>query len=130
VVLQTFEPENEVIRASARHDYATFYSREIEARRQLRYPPFSHLVRLEFRHNNPAEAENAARAIGERLKSMIDADKRVETDLIGPVPCAFAKLNGQYRWQVILRGPEPASLLRGMRLPEGWRVEVDPISLL
>jgi len=29
----------------------------------------------------------------------------------------------------VVRGPDPLSLLRG-RLPDGWRVEVDPLSLL
>jgi primosomal protein N' (replication factor Y) len=63
------------------------------------------------------------------LSKRIEKEKRSETDLIGPVPCFFAKQGGLYRWQIVLRGPDPASLLRG-RLPEGWRVEVDPVSLL
>jgi primosomal protein N' (replication factor Y) len=49
--------------------------------------------------------------------------------MIGPVPCFFAKVNGYYRWQIILRGANPQELLQGVKL-DGWRVEVDPISLL
>jgi primosomal protein N' (replication factor Y) len=45
------------------------------------------------------------------------------------VPCFFAKVGGWYRWQVLLRGPDPASLLRGKPFAS-WRVEVDPVSLL
>jgi primosomal protein N' (replication factor Y) len=56
-------------------------------------------------------------------------DGRIQTDLIGPVPSFFAKMGGWYRWQIVLRGPGPASLLRGIPLT-GWRVEVDPVSLL
>ena len=67
--------------------------------------------------------------LAERLKTDLIADSRMETDLIGPAPCFFAKINGIYRWQIILRGPQPVSLLHG-RLPDGWRVEVDPVSLL
>jgi hypothetical protein len=38
-------------------------------------------------------------------------------------------MDGEYRWQVILRGPDPASLLRGLRFDD-WRIEVEPMSLL
>jgi primosomal protein N' (replication factor Y) len=129
VILQTFMPENEVIQAASRHDYAGFYQQEIANRKRLGYPPFNRLVRLEFQHKNSEKAEKSAREMASLLTKRIEKDKRVETDLIGPVPCFFAKQSGSYRWQVILRGPEPVSLLRG-RLPEGWRIEVDPVSLL
>jgi primosomal protein N' (replication factor Y) len=129
VILQTFQPEHEVIRAAAGHDLAAFYEREIANRRRLGYPPFGQLLRLEYRHRDAEEAEQAAGKIADWLKKRVEAGKRTETEVIGPVPCFFAKVGGQYRWQVVLRGPEPASLLRG-RLPEGWRVEVGPVSLL
>jgi primosomal protein N' (replication factor Y) (superfamily II helicase) len=129
VILQTFEPENRVVRAAAQHDYAGFYAEELVQRRQLGYPPFGRLVRLEVRDQDAGRAESAARQIAAQVQKWIDSENRKETTLIGPVPCFFAKLGGFYRWQVVLRGPEPVSLLRG-RVPDGWRVEVDPISLL
>lgn len=129
VVLQTFMPENPVIQMAAKHDYAAFYEWEIENRRKLGYPPFGRLVRLEYRHRENAEAEKQARALAAGLVTDMQAGKRMGTDLIGPVPCFFAKINGIYRWQVILRGPDPVSLLNG-RIPEGWRVEVEPVNLL
>ncbi|MGD0877672.1 MAG: primosomal protein N' [Anaerolineales bacterium] len=129
VVLQTFQPEHYAIQAASRHDYAGFYSRELEERRKLGYPPFSRLVRLEYRAFDPAKAESEARAMAVRLSKDIVEDARVQTDLIGPVPCFFAKVAGWYRWQVVLRGPDPATLLSGKSL-NNWRVEVDPVSLL
>jgi primosomal protein N' (replication factor Y) (superfamily II helicase) len=129
VVLQTFQPDHYVIQAAAGHDYTAFYARELEYRRQLGYPPFGRLVRMEYRHFETAKGEAEARKMADRLSADIKAGQRIETDLIGPVPCFFTKLNGLYRWQIILRGPDPASLLRGKALAN-WRVEVDPVSLL
>jgi len=129
VIMQTFQPEHYAIQAAAGHDYAAFYKRELEERRRLGYPPYSRLVRLEYRHYDAAKAEAEARRIVGRLTVDIETDKRMQTDLIGPVPCFFARLGGYYRWQIVLRGPEPESLLRGKAL-EGWRVEVGPVSLL
>lgn len=129
VIMQTFMPENPVIQMAAGHDYAAFYRAEIENRRQVGYPPFSQLVRLEYRHREPMEAEKATIMLAQRIKDWLVMENRAETSLIGPAPCFYAKVNGLYRWQIVLRGPDPVSFLRG-RIPEGWRVEVQPLSLL
>jgi primosomal protein N' (replication factor Y) len=129
VILQTFEPTHRVIQAAAKHDYAGFYADELEQRRRFGYPPFGRLVRMEIRHRENDLAEAQARKLADRLKARIEVEKRVQTSLVGPVPCFYSKLRGEYRWQVLLRGPNPVELLHGQRL-DGWRVEVDPISLL
>jgi primosomal protein N' (replication factor Y) len=129
VVLQTFQPEHYAIQAASRHDYAGFYNQELAERRKLGYPPFSRLVRLEYRHYDPVQAETESRAMAARITTDIQIEKRNQTDLIGPVPCFFSKVGGWYRWQIVVRGPAPASLLQG-KLLQGWRVEVDPVSLL
>ncbi len=129
VILQTFQPQNRALQAAARHDYARFYADELVQRRRLGYPPFARLVRLEFRYRENARAEAEAQKTASRLKSQIEAQGRRQTELIGPVPCFFAQLGGVYRWQILLRGPDPVSLLRGQNL-ENCRVETQPISLL
>ncbi|HXF83756.1 MAG TPA: primosomal protein N' [Anaerolineales bacterium] len=124
VILQTFDPDHPIIQAAAKHDVKGFYQYELEHRRRLGYPPFTHLVRLEFRHADPASAEKEARRLAEKLSAGGE-----RSAVIGPVPCFFAKIGGLYRWQIVLRGSNPKELLRGVRL-DGWRVEVDPVSLL
>jgi primosomal protein N' (replication factor Y) len=129
VIFQTFQPDHYAIQAASGHDYASFYRQELAFRRQLRYPPFSRLVRLEYRHAQARAAETAAGNLAGQIRAWLLGEDRRGTDLIGPVPCFFSRLNGLYRWQIILRGPDPASLLNGHPLPD-WRVEVDPLSLL
>jgi primosomal protein N' (replication factor Y) len=140
VVLQTFDPGNPVIQAAARHDVNSFYQYELEQRRRLGYPPFSRLVRLEFRHQDAsvarAEAQKLAAKLGEMLVNGPSTSLRMswkQTTMIGPVPSFFAKIGGYYRWQIILRGPDPTSIWREESIARwltAWRVEVDPISLL
>lgn len=125
VVLQTFDPGNQVIQSAAKHDVNGFYEYELDQRKRLGYPPFSRLVRLEYRSADQESAEREARKVAEKLST---AHHPLST-VIGPVPCFFAKVGGYYRWQIVLRGANPQELLRDVRL-DGWRVEVDPISLL
>jgi primosomal protein N' (replication factor Y) len=129
VILQTFQPEHPVVRAAAGHDYAGFYQSELKGRRALGYPPFGRLVRMEYRHRENAQAEKEAQKTAGRLQSRIEVGGHVQTTIVGPVPCFFSKLRGEYRWQIVLRGPNPAEILQDQRF-DGWRVEVDPTSLL
>jgi primosomal protein N' (replication factor Y) len=133
VVLQTFDPANQVIQSAARHDVNGFYQYELEQRKRLGYPPFSRLVRLEYRHRDAVLVQDEARKLAARLAERLGTGDWKQTTMIGPVPSFFAKSGGLYRWQIILRGPDPASLLREdpvKRWLADWRVEVDPISLL
>jgi len=127
VVLQTYQPEHPAIQAAAAHDYAAFYAAELEARRSLGYPPFTRLVRLEYRHRDPEQARAAAQRLAAQLRHRLRA--AVGTRMVGPAPCFFARERGVYRWHIILRGPDPRRWLRGLAL-RGWRVQVDPVSLL
>jgi primosomal protein N' (replication factor Y) len=129
VILQTFQPEHYAIQAAARHDYAAFYRQELAYRRQLGYPPFAQLVRLEVRHHRPEEAERIAHDLAGKVQSWIEDEDRRATEMVGPVPCFFTRLAGQFRWQIVLRGPDPVSILRERHL-ETVRIEVNPPNLL
>ncbi|HKI53935.1 MAG TPA: primosomal protein N', partial [Anaerolineales bacterium] len=125
VILQTFDPDSQVIQSAAKHDVNGFYEYELEQRKRLGYPPFTRLVRLEYRSTDQVSAENEALRLAKKLSRV--SEKQLA--LIGPVPSYFAKVGGYYRWQIILRGGNPGEIIRDMKL-DGWRIEVDPVSLL
>jgi primosomal protein N' (replication factor Y) len=129
VILQTFHPQHYVIQAAAGHSYRDFYQKELEYRRQLGYPPFAQLVRLEYRHPDPLQAEQAAQKLAAQISGWIESEGFRSTAIVGPAPCFFTRLAGLYRWQIILRGPNPAALLQARSLGD-WRIEVNPPSLL
>lgn len=129
VILQSFTPENYAIQFASQHNVNGFYEHELNYRKQLGYPPFAKLARLEYRNPDNTKAEEEAKKLASKLKSKIEAEGRHQTELIGPVPCFFAKENGEYRWQIVLRSPEPISLLRDIKIND-WRIEIDPMNLL
>ncbi len=130
VIIQTYAPQHFCIQTASHHDYAGFYRQELEFRRQHGYPPFNRLVKLLFVHISAKKCREET----ERVRSLLDAQiaRRgiAGTDLIGPAPCFVGRIAGRHRWQVVIRGPNPASLLEDFALPLGWRVDVDPVSLL
>jgi primosomal protein N' (replication factor Y) len=129
VLLQSFHPDHYVLQAAAQHDYSSFYEQELRERRRLRYPPFSNLVRLLFKDPNEQKCRENAQAMAAQLIRMIKQQGRRNTDIIGPAPAFYSRLNKEYRWQIVLRGPDPQSMLKGIKLV-GWQTEVNPPSLL
>ena len=129
VVVQTYTPDSYAIIAAAAHDYAAFFEREIELRREEAYPPFVRLARLVYAHSNPERAEQQAERFARRLRE--EAAKRglPGVEVVGPAPPHVPKWHGRYRWQVTLRSPDPAELLREVPLAEGWTLDIDPASL-
>lgn len=129
VIMQSFTPENYAIQFASQHDVNGFYERELKYRKELGYPPFAKLARLEYRDVDNAKAESEAHKLANKLKSKIEAEALHQTELIGPVPCFFAKDNGIYRWQIVLRSPNPVSFLRDIKIND-WRIEIEPINIL
>ena len=129
VILQTFQPEHYSIQSAANHDYKGFFEKEIIERKRLGYPPFNRLIRLVYKHLDNEKAKSSTGSMVDYLQSKIKRTGKIETEVLGPLPCFYRKINNQYRWQVILRGPDPITLLP-TRFLEGWKVEVDPPNLL
>jgi primosomal protein N' (replication factor Y) (superfamily II helicase) len=130
VIVQSYTPEHYAIQAALTHDYADFYREELDFRHRHRYPPFSRLARFIYRH---ADEETCA-AEGDRLARLIAhaayAANVEDLDLMGPTPCFAAKIRDLYQWQLILRSGALDTILRDLRLPRGWQVDVDPVSML
>jgi len=125
VIVQTFQPEHYVIRAAASHSYRDFYRQELGFRRELGYPPFARLVRLVFRGQESLKVEESAQKVVRVIRQQDDG----LTDIIGPIPCFFSRQGGYYRWQIVLRGPNPIEMIRNIHLKD-CKIEVNPTSLL
>ncbi len=128
VILQTYQPDHYAIRAASTHDYDSFSSQELRHRADLGYPPFSRLVRMVYRDVSAPRAEREAGRMATAIANYIRENER-NIDLVGPAPCFFSRIRGQYRWQILLRGEDPAAVVPEEQ-PRGWGIDVDPVSLL
>jgi primosomal protein N' (replication factor Y) len=133
VLVQTFNPEHFCIQAAARHDYAAFFAAEAAARQRYAYPPFRRFVKWTYEHTDRYTAQVEATVLAERLEALIRMEGWLDSDVVGPAPAFLERLRGRYRWQVILRSPDPRAALRAIAaegLTRGWSVDVDPAATL
>jgi primosomal protein N' (replication factor Y) len=57
------------------------------------------------------------------------AERHAGISVVGPAPAYVARRAGRWRWNLLLRGADPAALLDG-GLDAPWSVDVDPDSTL
>ncbi len=130
VILQTYQPKHYAIQMAAEHDFANFYDTEIGYRRELGYPPFRRLARILFRDESESRARSDAESAANTIRARLAKLSLTATDIIGPAPCFFNRVNKVYRWHIILRGPDPSAVLRGWDIPRNWHVDLDPVDVL
>lgn len=129
-VVQTYSPGDPALEAAATGDYQGFYEHELAHRRRAGYPPFARLVRLTYHHGSEEHGLEEASRLAADLRLRRDAAGRADPDVLGPSPAYIRRLRGQYRWNILLRGREPARLLAEARIPQRWTLDVDPVNLL
>jgi primosomal protein N' (replication factor Y) (superfamily II helicase) len=130
VILQTYTPEHYALQAVAKHDYQLFFEREMAFRKRAAYPPYSRLTRLVYATGGAEQAEVGARQLATSLRSLLAEGNAGSGEVVGPVPCRLPRLRGRWRWQILLRSPQPSALLNCIDLPDGLSVDVDPQSFV
>ncbi len=100
VLIQTYNPEHFAILAASRHDYQAFYEQEIKIRRELGFPPFTSLVSLVVWGQDHDLVGAEARRLAQALQDMGDPAL-----VLGPVPAPMARLRGNWRQQILIKGP-------------------------
>jgi primosomal protein N' (replication factor Y) len=140
VVMQTYNPDHFCITAARDQDFRAFFTREIEFRRKLNYPPFARLLQLRFSGKEKGAVARTARQVGDRLRAaagMLHSD----VEVLGPIESPLSKIAGRFRWQLLVKGPGAAVLRQLVRrvlmaedAPSDRRVrmsvDVDPVSML
>ncbi|HEY6538783.1 MAG TPA: primosomal protein N' [Candidatus Dormibacteraeota bacterium] len=123
VILQTYSPDHAVVQLASRHDYLAFAEQELEARRQLNFPPFTRLLVLTRSDPSETVAREQAQQEGDRLRAGLAG---TEAEVLGPSPAFIPRLRSLYRWQLTIRAPRLEVVRSHLPQGRGWSVDVDP----
>lgn len=130
VIVQTYQPDHYAIAAAADHDYDAFYLAEMRFRTPHRYPPYRRQAKLVIADPVGARAQNAAEDLARQLRVVAREMALHATDILGPVPPFYGRVDGRYRWQIVIRSEDPRRLLAAASMPPNWWIDIDPVSLL
>lgn len=110
VLVQTYQPDHYSLLAAREHDYEGFYAQEVGFRRQLDYPPFAHLIHMVVSGEDEAKVIATAQSIGQLLH-----DGRFSGEVLGPAPAPLARLRGQFRHHLVLKGKDLVAMAAEVR---------------
>ncbi|MGE5416926.1 MAG: primosomal protein N' [Acidobacteriota bacterium] len=102
VIMQTFNPDDDIFELVQSEDYKAFFEQEIEFRRAFGYPPFSNLIRIIFAGSDEANVADEADFARALIEEMV-GEASDPVDILGPAPCMRRKLSGRYRYQILLK---------------------------
>jgi primosomal protein N' (replication factor Y) len=135
VFVQTYTPFSPSIQFARHHDFAGYFQQELEFRERCDFPPFKHAILITVRSPHEGRAKLSAETLRRRLKEALP-----EEFILGDAtPAPLEKLQGQFRFHILIRGEAIMRLSRLVRetldklpFPEDVTVtvDVDPYQLL
>jgi len=135
VFVQTYTPFSPSIQFARHHDFAGYFQQELEFRERCDFPPFKHAILITVRSAHEGRAKLSAETLRRRLKEALP-----EEFILGDAtPAPLEKLQGQFRFHILIRGEAIMRLSRLVRetldklpFPEDVTVtvDVDPYQLL
>jgi primosomal protein N' (replication factor Y) (superfamily II helicase) len=134
-IVQTIHPTHYSILHACRQDYEAFFAEEMRYREAMRYPPHTALVNVVVRAPKAGTALADAGTLAQHLRRRADAGR---FRVLGPAPAPLAKLRGEYRAQLFLKGSHRGAMREAVQAavaaePEMRRrvaIDVDPVSVL
>src|SRR6266702_1880428 len=135
VFVQTYTPFSPSIQFARHHDFAGYFQQELEFRERCDFPPFKHAILITVRSAHEERAKFSAETLTRRLREAVGT----EFVLGDATPAPLEKLQGQFRFHILIRGEAIVRLSRLVRetldklpFPEDVTVavDVDPYQLL
>ena len=103
-ILQSFLPEHYVLNLAAQQDYKAFYREEIALRRALTFPPICDICVLGLSSEIEQHVQRAADTLLQMMRDKIAAEQpAMPMRVLGPVRCTYGRLNGKYRYRLIIK---------------------------
>ncbi|HWC49385.1 MAG TPA: primosomal protein N' [Solirubrobacterales bacterium] len=109
VIVQTLAPHASSIEHAARHDSAGFLEMELERRKVLHYPPYSHLTRINFASENEARVDEAAVGVANELRRSLPQG----SELLGPAP--MFRVRNRHRRRILIKADDREGTVAAVR---------------
>jgi len=99
VIIQTFNPDNIIFKLVKNNNYIGLFNYEMDIRKKLSYPPYYYIVSIKVCSKDYDIASKNATKVANYLKNNIGSD----SILLGPSTANMFRLNGIYRFQIIIK---------------------------
>lgn len=103
-IIQTMNPDSDVIKKACAQDYEAFFNAEIRLRRLLVFPPFCDIVLLTLSSPDEKELQKGCLRLAEELNAKSGADYRdVPLQSFGPFEAPVYRVDNVYRMRMVIK---------------------------
>jgi primosomal protein N' (replication factor Y) (superfamily II helicase) len=131
IIIQTFNPDNFVIKTAAEMDWVKFYENEIKERELLHYPPFNRIIKLVYQHENRTGVDFEAKKLYDEIKGRFEKNQEIKITM--PQNPLVSRVRGKFKKQIIINFknilPRPLKKII-KKLDHKWIIDVDPINIV
>jgi primosomal protein N' (replication factor Y) len=125
-IIQTTDPESNLIRLAASQDYDSFYNQEIAVRKMMIYPPYCDIAQVTVQSCERDLAENAAKTVFDNIAGLVNGSySEIKLSILGPSPAAMPKVMGKYRYRLIIKAKNTKAFRDMLREAIGIKLEKD-----
>ncbi|MGL4345753.1 MAG: replication restart helicase PriA [Cellulosilyticaceae bacterium] len=108
VVIQTYNPEHNVLQRVKHFQQETFYEEELGHRQNMNYPPYTHVFTVTMSGKNEKEVIAKMQLLGQYFNYY---NRKKLFRLIGPTAAIIGKVADEYRWKFLIIGESRETLL-------------------
>jgi len=131
MILQTFQPEDPTVQYASKYDFDNFYNEELELRKALSYPPYTHLIKLTYQDTTKKEVEKIVQKKYEEIIKICENDKNLI--ISEPYFPLVNKVRSKYRKQIIIKNKKvqiPENLYQFLVTQNTkWTIDIDPVTI-
>lgn len=102
-IIQTADPNSDLIAKAQNQDYDSFYEDEILSRKLRIFPPYCDICVVSVRSVNRENAEKSINLIFEEFKKELTKNDSVKVIILGPGPASIPRVNNRYRYRMIIK---------------------------
>lgn len=136
VIVQSLNPDAPVLHQAIQGESRAFYTAELEARKQLGFPPMKRLAMLRFQHKNAQRVQE----IAERVVNYLSSRNNEAIQILGPAEAPLARIKNLYRWHCLIKSDSVREMQRTLHLALEYNdylksgvqmaVDVDPVNCM
>ncbi len=124
VVIQTYQPDHPAIQSAIKSDFPAFAQYLLPKRRAQKLPPYTYLARLSITYKTEKTTLSKINQVFQTLS------QNPKLTLSPPTPAFHERTTQGYTWQLIIKSTSRTALSESLRPFAGYRIELDPPSLL
>ena len=112
IFIQTFRPNQEIIRFASQANYSEFYDYLLSKRQMAKLPPYTFLLKLSLSYKTEKATVANAQKLFKNINQIVKKDQLQQISITPPMPAFHEHERSGYTWQIIVKAKSRKDLVK------------------